>query len=63
MPKNLFLELETSDFGYSHVFLSLLKWRGPFLATLTFRIQNRRIEGKIPGKIQVPLCQKIGFLS
>jgi hypothetical protein len=28
-----------------------------------FRIQKRHISGTIPGKIQVPLCQNLCFLS
>ena len=51
MPKNLFLELETSNFGCSHVFLRPLKWRGQILPYVTFRIQKPHISGKIPGKI------------
>jgi hypothetical protein len=63
MPKNLFLELETSNFGYSHVFLSQKKSWGQILPDWTFKIKKPHISGKIPGKIQIPLCQKIGFLS
>ena len=34
--KFLFFELETSNFGSSYVFLSLLKWQGQFLPNWTF---------------------------
>ena len=50
MPKSLFLELETSKFGYSHVFLSQEKWEGQILPNLMFRIQKRHLSGTIPGK-------------
>jgi hypothetical protein len=30
---------------------------------LMFRIQKRHISGTIPGKIHVPLCQNLCFLS
>ena len=63
IPKSLFLELETSNFGSSHVFWSLLKWWGQILPNLMFRIQKRHILGTIPGKIHVPLCQNLCFLS
>ena len=53
MPKNWFLELETSNFGSSHVFWSPLKWWGQILLKMTFRIQKLHILGTIPGKIQV----------
>ena len=38
MPKTSFLELETSNFGYSHGFSSQKKWWGQILAKLTFKI-------------------------
>ena len=56
MPKNWFVELETSNFGSSHVFWSPLEWWGQILPNLMFRIKERYILGTIPGKIQVPLC-------
>jgi hypothetical protein len=34
-----------------------------FLPNLMFRIQKRHISGTIPGKIQVPLCQNVCFLT
>ena len=37
IQKSLFLELETSNFGSSHVFLSPLKWQGQILPNLIFR--------------------------
>ena len=43
MPETLFLELDTSNFGYSHGFLSQEKWWGQILAKLTFEIPNRHI--------------------
>ena len=63
MPKNWFLELETSNFGSSHVFWSPLKWWSQILLKMKFRIQKLHILGTIPGKIQVPLCQNLYFLS
>ena len=55
MPKFVFFELQTSNFGYSHVFLSPLKWRAQILLNWTFKIQKWHILGTIPGKIKVPL--------
>ena len=55
----LFFELETWNFGSSYVFSSPLKWRGQIWPNLTFWTQNWHISGKM----QVPLCQKICFLS
>ena len=63
IPKSLFLEINAWNFGYSHVFLSREKWEGQILPNLTFRIQKWHISGQIPGKIQVPLCQNLRFLS
>ena len=63
MPKTMFLELETSNLGYSRGFLSQEKWWGQILAKLTFKNRKRHIQGQILGKIQVPLCQKPCFLS
>jgi hypothetical protein len=53
MPKILFLELETSNFGSSHVFRSPLKWQGQILTNLTFIIQKWHISGQILGKIHI----------
>ena len=36
---------------------------GQILPNLMFRIQKRHISGTIPGKIHVPLCQNLCFLS
>ena len=47
MPKNLFLELETSNFGSCHVFLSRWKWQGQILPNLIFWTQNWHFSGKI----------------
>ena len=55
MPKFVFFELETSNFGSSHVFWSPLKWWGQILLKMTFRIQKLHILGTIPGTIHVPL--------
>ena len=55
MPKNLFLELETSNFGSGPVFLSPSTWWGQILPNLTFRIQKWHISGRI----QVPLYQNV----
>jgi hypothetical protein len=60
MPKNLFLELETSNFVSSHVFLSPLKWQGQILPNLAFIIQKWHISGQTPGKIQVPSTDQQG---
>ena len=35
---------------------------GQILPNLTFKIQKPHISGKIPGKIQAPLCQLFCFL-
>ena len=53
--KFLSFELETSNFGSSYVFLSPLKWRGPFLPNLTFWTQKWHISGKM----QVLLFQNL----
>ena len=63
MPKSAFFELQTSDFGYSHVFLSQEKWEEQILPNLTFIIQKWQILGTISDKIHVPLCQNLCFLS
>ena len=47
MPKKLFLDLETSNFDYSHVFSSLWKWQGQILPNLTIWTQKWHISGKI----------------
>ena len=47
MPKTLFLELQTSNFGYSHVFLSQEKWWGQILPKLTFKNWKRHISANI----------------
>ena len=53
MPKFVFFELQTSNFGYSHVFWSPLKWWGQILPNLMFRIKKWHILGTIQGKIHV----------
>ena len=46
------------------MFLEAHKDRGVrFFPNLTFENQKRHISGQIPGKIQVPLCQNLCFLS
>ena len=63
IPKSLFLEINEWNFGYIHGFLSWEKWEGQILPNLTFIIQKWHILGTIPGKIHVPLCQNLCFLS
>ena len=63
MLKFAFFELQTSNFGYSHVFWSPLEWWGQILPHLMFRIKERHILGTIQGKIHVPLFQNWCFLS
>ena len=46
MPKKLFLDLETSNFDYSHVFSSLWKWQGQISPNLTIWTQKWHISGK-----------------
>ena len=36
---------------------------GQILPNLVFRIQKRHISGTIQGKIRVPLCQNLCFMS
>ena len=43
IPKSLFLELETSNFGSRHVFWRPLKWCRQILPKLMFRIQKWHI--------------------
>ena len=59
VPNFCFFEVETSNFGSSYVFSSLLKTEDRILPNLTFWTQKWHISGNM----QVPLCQKIGFLS
>ena len=61
--KFLFFWAREVKFWLQPCFLSPLKWWGQILLNLTFRIQKLHILGTIPGKMQVPLCQKMGFLS
>ena len=63
MPKFVFFELQTSNFGSSHVFLSQKKWQGQILPNLIFRVHKWHILGTIQGKIHVPLCQNVGFFE